>query len=250
MRAIILAAGEGTRLRPYTDTIPKCMVPYKGKPIIEYTIECLYKNNITDISAVVGYQAQCINRYSINTILNPRFNETNMVHSLFCAERLLNGEDDVLIIYGDIVFDDNVLKAALNSSHHVSVVVDTLWAQLWEMRMENIFLDAETLKLRADGSIKELGKKPTSKEDIQGQYIGLIKIKKESLAKITDLYHSLDKTKLYDGKTFPHMFMTSFIQQAIDAGIRVNPVWIDGGWLEFDRPSDLDLTPINIVTRS
>ena len=105
--------------------------------------------------------------------------------------------------------------------------------------MEDPLKDAETMKIGKDGNIIELGKKPTSYNDIEGQYIGLIKIKKEALQKIIQFYKSLDREVFYDGKNFNNMYMTSFIQLLIDKVMPVKPVFIEGGWLEIDTVEDL-----------
>jgi choline kinase len=106
--------------------------------------------------------------------------------------------------------------------------------------MENPLEDAETLKIDDKGHINELGKKPTSYDEIEGQYIGLIKIKQSMLAKFKYYYRGLDKAKTYDGKDFENMFMTSFLQMIADNLSPLTPVFINNGWIEVDAPSDLD----------
>ena len=105
--------------------------------------------------------------------------------------------------------------------------------------MSNPLSDAETLKLNENNEIIELGKKPNSYDEIEAQYIGLIKIKKEVLFKVKDFYYSLDKTAFYDGKDFENMYMTTFIQLIIEELMPVKAVRIDGGWVEIDSLSDL-----------
>ena len=60
MKAVILAAGEGRRLRPFTETMPKVMLPIANKPILEYVFDALKKAGINDIILVVGYKKECI----------------------------------------------------------------------------------------------------------------------------------------------------------------------------------------------
>ena len=76
--------------------------------------------------------------------------------------------------------------------------------------MENPLEDAETLKIDKNGNIKELGKKPSNFDDIEGQYIGLIKVKQGILNHFKEFYKNLDKNTTYDGKDYENMFMTSF----------------------------------------
>ncbi len=239
MKSIILAAGQGNRLRPLTDTKPKCLVEYKGKPLIDYILEAHSACGIKDISIVKGYKADALKRRNTKEYINLNYSTTNMVSTLFCAEEELDG--DVIISYSDIIYSQQVLENLIDSSHDFAVVVDQSWRALWEKRMANPLEDAETLKLSAEGTICELGKKAVSYEEIQGQYIGLFKISRKIVHKVRNFYHSLDKHQLYDGKSFNNMYMTSFIQQVIDQLTPVYPVFISGGWLEVDCVSDLQI---------
>jgi choline kinase len=240
MKAIILAAGEGKRLRPLTEDRPKCMVPYKGKPIIDYILKTFSECGIDSIGIVSGYRKEVLEEYLKNQNLRFFFNElfasTNMVHTLFKAESFM--DDDLVISYADIIYKKEVLTRLVNSKENISVVVDKNWKSLWQERMEDPLIDAETMKIK-NGNIIELGKKPESYADIEGQYIGLIKISKKVISQVREFYHSLDKKDLYDGKDFNNMYMTSFIQLIIDRLTEVKPVFIEGGWFEIDSVEDL-----------
>ena len=96
-------------------------------------------------------------------------------------------------------------------------------------------------EIQEDGKIIELGKKPKNYEEIQGQYIGLIKISKNIVKKVIKFYEKLPKDKMYDNKDFNNMYMTSFIQLIIDNLNDVYPVYIDGGWLEIDTIEDRNM---------
>ena len=242
MKVIILAAGEGKRLQPLTNNLPKCMVELNGKPILYHQIECLRRNGIIDINVCVGYARNKINCDSVKYYYNPEFSKTNMVYTLFCAKELLNSDDDILISYGDIVYNDKVLNTIVNDKSKIGVVVDRNWFDYWSERMENPLDDAETLKIDEQGYIYELGKKPTSYDEIEGQYVGLIKFRAGIISSITNLYETLDKNLIYDGKDFNNMYMTTFLQLISDNITPLNPVFIINGWIEIDTPSDLLLT--------
>jgi choline kinase len=162
-----------------------------------------------------------------------------MVSTLFCAKELFDGKDDILISYGDIVFNDNVFQTIQKADDKINIVVDKEWRRYWEARMENPLRDAETLKID-NGYIKELGKKSNSYNDIEGQYIGLIKIRKDVAIKVKEFYEKLDKNKLYDGKDYENIYMTSFLQIISDNILPLTPVYIKNGWIEVDEPSDLN----------
>ena len=237
MKIVVLAAGEGSRLRPLTNKVPKCMVKIKGKPIIDHQLDCYKQIGVDDIVIVKGYLAEVLQRDNVSFVVNQRYNETNMVYSLFCAEEHLN--DDIIIVYGDIVFQPAILEKLIQSPDSFATTVDLDWFRFWSARMEDPLSDAETLKLDSHGYITELGKSPQSLNDIEGQYMGLIKINKEVLGTIKDFYHSLDKDKTYDGKLFENMYMTSFLQLLIDNGILLKAITVNGGWIEVDEPSDI-----------
>ena len=240
MRVIILAAGQGTRLRPLTDDKPKCMVELDNKPLIKYQLDLFEKFNTKDINVVTGYLEEKIDFDGVRKFYNPKFDSTNMVSTLFCASELFDGEDDILISYGDIVYNDNVFNTIQETNEQINVVVDKNWREYWEARMDDPLRDVETLKIDENGSIKELGKKPNSYEDIEGQYIGLIKIRRDVVKQVKDYYENLDKRALYDGKDYENMYMTSFLQMIADNIMPLTPVYINSGWIEVDEPTDLN----------
>ena len=178
MKAFILAAGQGTRMGSETDDKPKCMITYKGKPLIDYTIKTLQACGIEDIIIINGYKKEVLESHlsneSIRFITNKEYYKTNMVSTLFCAESEMN--DDLLISYGDIIYSKEVLGQLMKNDNDFVVTVDKNWRELWNLRMENPLEDAETMKINSEGDITELGKKPKSYEEINGQYIGLFKI--------------------------------------------------------------------------
>jgi choline kinase len=217
------------------------MVPFLGKPIINYIVETAEISGINDIVIVDGYKKDVLEKHlpgrKIKFFANTEYENTNMVYTLFCALPELN--DDIIISYADIIYSPDVLKKLLADTSCFSVVVDTKWRELWSMRMENPLLDAETMKIDGEGFIYELGKKPKCYDDIQGQYIGLIKIKKDFLQMVIEHYQNLDRTSIYDGKNFDNMYMTSFLQSIADNIKRPKAVFIEGGWLEIDSAEDL-----------
>ena len=237
MKIIVLAAGKGTRLRPLTDNVPKCMVPLKGKPLIDYQLDLFKSKSISDITIVGGYLIDKLKSKNVNLITNKAYATTNMVHSLFCAEKELN--DDIIISYGDIVYRDKVLQKLIESNENISVVVDENWKEYWQARMDDPLTDAETLKIK-DGNIIELGKKPYSYNDIEGQYIGLIKFSKEIVKKIIPFYNGLDKNIDYDGNNFNNMYMTTFLSLLGENISPLKPIFINNGWVEVDCPEDLN----------
>lgn len=241
MIAIILAAGQGTRLRPLTDHKPKCLVELEKKPLLEHQLTTLRGFGIHDIHIVAGYCAEQLDRSDITRHLNPDYASTNMVSTLFAAESAMTGEDDLIISYGDIVYEPKVLQALLACDAPICLAVDIEWRRYWNARMDNPLADAETLKMVDGNRIIELGKKPLSYKDIHGQYTGLIKIRADYVTLLSKTWRSMDQYSCYDGKDFANMYMTSFLQHLIDNGWEARGALIENGWAEVDCQEDLQV---------
>ncbi|TLE15981.1 phosphocholine cytidylyltransferase family protein [Helicobacter apodemus] len=250
MKALILAAGFGSRLMPLTQHNPKCMVEYQGRKILDYEITALREAGISKIAVVGGYLFEVLSTYlqsnfAIKDIYyNPSFNTSNMVKTLFCArewiESCIKEKEDLIVSYADIVYFKESVCKLQSANAPLSVVIDKQWRRLWEQRFSNPLEDAETLKI-VNGKIVELGKKAFSYEEIEGQYIGLFKFSYGFLPEVLSFYDTLDRKATYEGKDFDNMYMTSFLQALIDNFHNAEPVEIYGNWCEIDFKSDLEI---------
>ncbi|WP_270969173.1 phosphocholine cytidylyltransferase family protein [Campylobacter upsaliensis] len=249
MKALILAAGFGSRLMPLTEFVPKTMVKYQGKALIEYEITALKEAGVSEIAVVGGYLAPILREFvanlGVNTFYeNKNYDKTNMLMTLFCArdfmQKCIDEKQDLIISYADIVYFKESVAKLMETKAELAIVVDKAWQKLWEKRFENPLEDAETLKIR-DGKIKELGKKPSSYDEIEAQYIGLFKISHHFLPQLLAFYDGLDRAVFYDGKDFENMYMTSFLQALIDKFDNALAVEINGGWCEIDFKKDLEI---------
>jgi choline kinase len=238
-RAVILAAGFGSRLRPLTDQHPKCLTPLFGRSLLDRQLGVLRAAGITDVTIVAGHMAEALRRPGLGHVFNADYARTNMVSSLFCARHLLDGAHDLVIVYGDIVFEPRVLDSLSQSPHDVAVAVDTGWLDLWSMRMENPLADAGSMRIGPGGRIIELGLTPESLDEVEGQYVGLIRVSAGTQGRLVRFYDSLDPHLDYRGKEKANMYMTTFIQLLIDAGFDVGAAFIRHGWLEVDSLGDL-----------
>ncbi|MEE3234166.1 MAG: phosphocholine cytidylyltransferase family protein [Candidatus Latescibacterota bacterium] len=131
MRAIVLAAGLGTRLKPLTDSCPKCLVTIKGKALIDYQLDALELVGVDDIVVVVGamadqVRAHCGNR--VRYIENPQFSTTNSIYSLYLASQELC--EEIFLFNCDILFHSNVLKMMLEEPKGNVLAVDTQVARV------------------------------------------------------------------------------------------------------------------------
>jgi choline kinase len=240
MKVLLLCAGQGSRLRPLTDDRPKCLVELLEKPLLGHQLEALSACGLTEVSLVTGYAAGKLAEWGRRHFHNAHYEITNMVESLFCARDLFDGTDDLIVGYSDIVYDPRVSQALIDAPGDVATVIDRGWQALWSVRMEDPLSDAESLKLNPDGTISEMGLKPKSYADVEGQYIGLTKFAAGAQAGVLAHYDALDRDERYDGRSFDQMFMTSFLTGLMAAGMPVRAVMIDRGWLEVDTVQDLE----------
>lgn len=237
-RGIILAAGSGSRLMPLTADRPKGMVVLAGAPLLMRQISVLQENGISDLTIIGGYYEERLYCLGLPVISNSEFASTNMVESMMRARHLIDGKADVIISYGDIVYETGVLKDLLQNNGEIVVSADIQWERLWQARMDDYSTDIESFRLNSNGGVAELGRKPRGPEDIEAQYIGLFKIGAAVQSRVIEIYDKLDRSAEYDGKGFRNMYMTSFLQILIDEGIDVRPSLIKGGWLEIDSVQD------------
>lgn len=190
---------------------------------------------------MTGYKRESIEAFGYATLHNPDYAITNMVETLMCARELFDGSEDVLIAYADIIYEPRIVKAIAECTASLSTLVDRQWLRLWELRTEDPLEDAETLRMDEAGNITELGKRPEGLDEIEGQYMGLIKIAKELASVFLSQYDGLDPRAVYDGKNLRNMYMTSFLQHLVDNGTPMRAVISDGGWIEVDTVEDLEL---------
>lgn len=237
MKAIILAAGEGTRLRPHTLDRPKCLVEIDGSSLIDRQLAVLRYCGIDEIVIIGGYRAEALRDKASRLYVNPRYAETNMVWTLFCAEEELTGE--VILSYGDIVYCGEILDRLMASNEDISVAIDVEWESYWRSRSENPLEDAETLRLATDGRILELGQRPRTLSEIQGQYMGLMKLTPTGVAAMRSVFWSSRFDESETGITRESAYMTDLLQSVIDSGHRVEAVLVSGPWVEVDTVADL-----------
>ncbi len=231
---LILAAGTGSRLMPHTTDKPKCMVEIDGKPLLVRQLNILDKFPHEQKIIVGGYKGEMIKDYGTLYFDNPDYENSNMVWSL---KKAISSFEKVLIVsYGDIVFSKDIFRTLLESDEDISVVVDLGWQDYWQERHENYLSDAESLKM-TKGFITDIGRKNVSLEDIEAQYIGLMKFQNQGIDTLKQ-YLNQDNS-LINGKHIRDAYMTDLLQQMISDGFKIKPVLINGNWIEVDNETDL-----------
>ena len=124
MKAIILAAGTASRLRPLTDSTPKCLLKIGGRSLLQRSIDALTANGISEIVIVTGYLHEQIESFvgqqypglRVTYIYNKEYSTTNNIYSLWLARPEADGED-ILLLDSDLLYDPAILSRVMASSH-------------------------------------------------------------------------------------------------------------------------------------
>jgi choline kinase len=233
VKAIILAAGRGSRMKSLTDERPKCMVELRGKTLLEWQLAALRDAGISEIAIVTGYKRELLAEQGLIEFHNPRWAQTNMVSSLACAQAWLQDEP-CIVSYSDIFYSPAAVQSLMTCKASLAVTYDPNWLALWTERFGDPLLDAETFRLNADDTLAEIGNKPRSVDDVQGQYMGLLRFTPEGWAEVVRLRSVLTPEQC------DKVHMTNTLQQVIDAGrVPIQAVAYSGEWGEVDSAEDL-----------
>lgn len=234
MRGLILAAGRGSRLKHQTEDRPKGLVELKGRPLIDWQLHALRGAGITGIALVGGYRAEALDRFTLPKFTNLRWAETNMVRSLMCASTWLMREPTI-VSYSDIVYDAATVRRLAAEQADIAISYDPAWQGLWSARFGDPLLDAETFRLSDNAMIADIGRKPSSLSEIQGQYMGLLKFTPDGWAAAHRFLEALPPDRC------DKLDMTTTLRLLIEAGHGIKAVAAAGPWAEIDSETDLAL---------
>jgi choline kinase len=235
MRAVILAAGRGSRMGSVGDDRPKCLVELEGRPLLDRQIAALRRGGVKEIGIVRGYRAEMLNFSGLTYFNNERWSQTNMVMSLAAAAAWLRA-GPVIVSYADIFYKGELVRGLAHAPGALVISYDRLWRQLWTRRFADPLADAETFRIDAAGGLLEIGGKTARIEDIEGQYMGLLKFTPTAWSAVEALLDGLDATAR------DRLDMTGLLRRLL-AGktIPIATFGTDGQWGEIDNPGDVEL---------
>ena len=239
-KALIIAAGLGSRLKKHTVNLPKCMLDFGGKTLLQRQLDSYKKCGIKDISLIKGYKKEKINYKGIKYFENTDFKNNNILNSIFYAEKIING--NIIISYSDILFDASVVQRTLDSDHDISVVVDIDWRGYYVGRKDHPISEAENVIFNSNNEVEKIGKINTGNEDVHGEFIGMIKLSNRGTEIFKQHFNRLKKIywnkPFQRSKVFQKAYLTDFIQELVDIGVKVHCVIIESGWKEIDTVED------------
>lgn len=190
MKAVILAAGLSRRLRPLTDTMPKCLLEINGKNFIQRTLENLIASNIKEFIIVLGYKYEMIEKYvslnfpnlNVRYLYNMDYENNNNSFSLWMTKNIAGNE--ILLLDSDIIFEKEVVQSLLDSGYENCLA------------LKKHKLDEEQIKVLSNekGKVLEISKEVPIEKAI-GESIGIEKLSGDFLS---DVYKILDRKILVE----------------------------------------------------
>jgi phosphoenolpyruvate phosphomutase len=242
-KAIILAAGTDTQTCLPDQDGPRVMLDVKGKTILERQVESLQAAGIRDVTVVRGYMKDQVVVGGATLVDNDRYLDTGEIYSLFRAESALAGP--VVVLYGDIVFEQTVLERLLGTSADVAVVVDRSFPDLHRAghaaatRADLVVTDTPTAGRRwvaPEGGhrVLRIGPEVTA-DEAHGEFIGLAAFSAAGITRLREVHAVLQDER---AEGLEQASLTHLLQAMIDRGSVVAAVEIHKGWMEIESFDD------------
>jgi len=236
MKAVILAAGQGTRIRSVHGEHPKCLIEVDHTTILDHQLDALSMVGINDVAIVVGYQKeQIIAHANARTLLSPRirfienpaFAITNNIYSLWLALEWVRG-DSFIVLNADVIFNPEILAVAVRPHAPISMIVDPLWR---DETMKVVILDDHVIRMS----------KNISREEFSGTYIGITVFSKAIQDRV---FHKMEDV-IAAGRV--NAFFNVAVQELANEGVPVGYTSTVGlPWAEIDDPVDLTFAQHNV----
>ncbi|MEO6837618.1 MAG: phosphocholine cytidylyltransferase family protein [Ginsengibacter sp.] len=241
MKAVILAAGIASRLRPLTNDTPKCLLKVCEKSILELAIDNIIANDINDVIIVTGYLEEKIrnfvsNKYpglNLTYIYNEVYDATNNIYSLWLTKENLSG-DEMLLMDSDIIFDKEIINKLLASEYESCLALKKHDVQDEEIKV----------KVDESGRVLEIGKE-VKLQDAIGESIGIEKFGVETLK---DLFTIIDRKVVLEKNV--NQFYEAAFQELADKGANIYTVdTTDYICMEIDTAGDLEAARLILLNQ-
>ena len=233
MKAIILSAGQGSRLLPFTECLPKCLLPIDGeRPALEVQLRALAACGVTEARVAVGFYAEKVEAFltanpvpniNVETIYNPFFDSSDNLVSAWLTRPEMQG--DFLLMNGDTLFEPAVLQRLLSAPMApVTLVINA---------KEEYDSDDMKVSMSADGRLRAVSKK-LSTDVVNGESIGLMRFTGQGV----EAFRSALDRNVRTGRGIKAFYLS--VIDELTREVPVETISMTGLWRrEMDSPEDL-----------
>ncbi len=230
MQALILAAGPGQRLAPLTHTVPKCLIPLGGRPLLSYQIRALQRWDVSPICVVAGAHKEKVEEFlksekNVTLVENPEYRTTNIIASLAYALKAIPASEDFILMAGDVIFEDSIVKG-LKDFSGADVVLCVARKRCRE----------EEVKVLLEGSkVLQLGKN-LDPEKASGEFLGVFKASRTVMPEIRQIVNEMMASRQVQGYLFDmiNRLITEKKRKVVAFDIQ------DAFWEDIDFPDDIE----------
>lgn len=238
MRAIIIAAGRGSRLGSITDDLPKPLVEINGKSILGRQISLFNKMGIKDIVVITGYKRDKINFENIKYVVNKDYKVTEQLFSLMKARGFFSGE--LIVSFGDIIYDEKILRQIVNQDDNFLLAVDSNWKQSYEKRPDNPAIFADFISHKngnVDRFFTQLDEKSVNYDEVV-EFIGLMKLSPNAVELFLRQYLAMERL---NKKSVEKLKIISFLEELRKSKVNFSIFKVKDKWCEIDTAQDLEI---------
>ena len=235
-RALVLAASRGNNLYELTEDRPKAMLKIRGKPLLQRLVDEFRKHGVNDITVIAGYKSESLDVSGVDLRLNTRYDSTGELYSLACARDKFN--DDMLIIYGDLLFRSYILQDLLEWDGEIVIVVDSLADAtetgsrdyVWCDRPDDRSIFMQDVRLqRMAGEIIPGADQPS------GRWTGMMRVRPQGRIWLEQALDELENQAGFDQLTLPDL-----LNHLTRQGRTITVHYINGHWLDVNSVNDID----------
>ncbi len=241
MKAIIVAAGNSSRLGGITKEIPKGLLEINGKSIIQRQIEIYKKNGINDIIIITGPNSDKFNFKNVIYVYDDNHDKHDVLGSLMAAREFM--KEGFIMSYSDIIFEEEILKEILKFNGKIGIALDFNWREKYVGRTNHPLSEADNVLMQS-GKIVKTKKfiENGTKENIY-EFLPIIILSQDGANIFVKRFEELEKThegKFHETEYLEKAVLTDMLQELLDLGVDIDPIKISNKWCEIDTEQDLE----------
>ena len=238
MKLLILAAGSGTRLGNLTEFVPKSLVKINNKTILERQMNIFQKFQKNNVMVIAGPNKDKFSKFNVELFEDLEYDKHKQLGSLISINKYFN--EDVIVIFSDIIFDEKIFQDIIDVKCDIGIALDKNWKKNYSNRTEHPISQADLVKIKNNRIVQI---KKDLKDDDTSEFIGILKFSSTGWKILIDTCRELQKNneQFHSAQSFQKAFITDIIQEFVESNHNVEPIFVEGSWLEIDTLQDLNI---------